>query len=210
MIGGKLMKRVENDSDETVRLLGKVAEGHAEAFALLFERHRAVLERVVRKRLDPRLLVRADASDVLQETQLEAFKRLDDYLVKRPMPFRLWLLKTTCEQIRRVQRRHLETAKRSVDRQLPLPEDSSLRLAVVGEDTPSGPAKRREVAIDVRAALARLSEHDREIVMLRNFEQLSNSEVVGLLEITPEAARKRLRRALLRLQGFLSSEREGH
>ncbi len=203
------MKRTENDSEETLRLLGKLAEGHAEAFVLLFERHRTFLQRVIQKRLDPRLLVRADSSDVLQETQLETFRRFDDYLQRRPMPFRLWLLKTACEQIRRVERRHLETAKRSVDRQLPLPENSSLRLVAGGADTPSGPVKRREMAVRVRAASTRLSPQDREIVMLRNFEDLSNCAVAGLLEITPEAARKRYRRALLRLQKHLNSEHEG-
>jgi RNA polymerase sigma-70 factor (ECF subfamily) len=202
------MRPVQTDSEETVRLLGQLAERRGEVFPELFERHRRLLEGVIRKRLDARLLARADSSDVLQETQLEAYSRIDDYLDRRPMPFRLWLLKNAYEQIRRVERQHLEAAKRTVDRQLPLPEKSTLRLAVSG-DTPSSPAQRSEVAARVRTALAKLSEQDRELVMLRNFEDLSNNDVAILFEISPDAARKRYRRALLRLQDLLGGTKEG-
>jgi len=203
------MTVAEHDSDETLRLLGEVADGEWDAFVLLFERYRPLVQGVVRKRLDSRLVARVDSSDLLQETQIAALRRMEDYLQRRPMPFRLWILKTAYEQIRRVERRHLEAAKRAVDRQLPLPDQSSLRLAAGQYDSPSGPVRRRELATRVRTALACLSESDREIVMLRNFDNLTNAEAASILEITPDTARKRYRRALLRLQKHLRSEQEG-
>jgi RNA polymerase sigma-70 factor (ECF subfamily) len=198
------MKTIETDSSGTRSLLQDVTAQRADAFEQLFKRYRSLLEGVVRKRLDRRLLSRVDALDVVQETHVQALKRIDDYLVRRPMPFRLWLIKTACEQIRRVERLHLETAKRAVDRELPLPERSSLQLAMRELSSPSGPMQRRETAARVNSALAELSEQDREIILLRHFEDLSCSEVAVLLEISSEAARKRYRRALLHLQKYLS------
>src|SRR2546425_7738206 len=73
------------DSAETRRLLEQVRSGDERAFERLFARHRPYIRRVVALRLDPELRRRVDPSDVIQETQLEAFRRLDDYLKRRPM-----------------------------------------------------------------------------------------------------------------------------
>ena len=85
------------DSDETRRLLGQAQAGDRRAFEELFARHHDYLHRVIALRLDPRMRARLDASDVVQDTQLEAFRRLSDYCRRRPMPFRLWLRKTAQE-----------------------------------------------------------------------------------------------------------------
>jgi DNA-directed RNA polymerase specialized sigma24 family protein len=62
---------------------------------------------------------------------------------------------------------------------------------------------RHELAAKVRHALADLSEYDREIIMLRNYEGLSNGEAACLLDVGHEAAKKRYTRALLRLRRIL-------
>jgi hypothetical protein len=63
------------DCAETQRLLEQVRAGDRLAFDQLFTRHRPFLRQVVELRLDPRLRARVDPSDVVQETQLEAFQR---------------------------------------------------------------------------------------------------------------------------------------
>jgi RNA polymerase sigma-70 factor (ECF subfamily) len=70
--------------------------------------------------------------------------------------------------------------------------------------TPSQRLDRREMARRVRQALAQLPESDREILLMRAYEGLSNQEVGYLLEIDPDAASKRHGRALLRLHKILS------
>jgi RNA polymerase sigma-70 factor (ECF subfamily) len=92
------MADVTPDSAETQRLLHQVCAGDASAFDALFARHRSYVRQVIELRLDPRLRARVDPSDVVQETQLDAFRRLPDYLERRPMAFRLWLRKTACER----------------------------------------------------------------------------------------------------------------
>jgi len=196
------------DTTRTERLLEQARAGDQDAFASLIEPHRAVLLGAVERRLDKRLLPRVDASDVVQEAQLEAFRRLDDFLDRRPMPFRLWLLKTAHERLLKLVRRHLDTAKRTVRREVPLPDSSSVLLArrlVAGGPTPSAAAHREDLARRVREALAALSDIDREIVLLRNFDGLSTREVSQLLEIQPEAAKKRYVRALMRLKKALNA-----
>ncbi len=191
------------DSAETERLLEKVRAGDRQAFDQLFARHRPYLRQVVRLRLDPQLQPRVDASDVVQETQMEAFRRLADFLDRRPMPFRLWLRKTACERLIMVQRRHVGAARRSVEREVSIPERSSLQIArqfLARGSSPSQRLNRREVAQQVRQALAQLSETDRELLLMRNLEALSNHEVAQVLQINPVAASQRYGRALLRLR----------
>jgi RNA polymerase sigma-70 factor, ECF subfamily len=64
---------------------------------------------------------------------------------------------------------------------------------------PSERLRRKELAIQIREIVDELNESDREIVLLRFVEELSNAEVAELLGIEPEAARKRHGRALRRL-----------
>jgi RNA polymerase sigma-70 factor (ECF subfamily) len=200
------MAEMSPDSAETQRLLEQVRAGDREAFEQLFARHRPYLRRVVGLRLDPQLRPRVDPSDVVQETQLEAFRRLDDFLARRPMAFRLWLRKTACERLRMVERRHIGAARRSVRREVPLPEGSSLQLAerFLAEGlSPSQQFSRHELAQLVRQAVAALPDTDREVLLMRNVELLSNREVAEVLQLEPAAASRRYGRALLRLRKLL-------
>src|SRR5215471_12211881 len=123
------MAEVTPDSEETHALLQQARAGDRQAFERLFSRYRDYLRQVVELRLNPRLRPRVDPSDVVQETQLEAFRRLADYLEREPMPFRLWLRKTAQERLVMLQRHHLGAARRTVDREASLLGTSSLQLA---------------------------------------------------------------------------------
>jgi RNA polymerase sigma-70 factor (ECF subfamily) len=201
------MDEPTSDSPETDRLLRQAHAGDCRAFEQLFARYRPYLRQVVALRLDPRLRPRVDPSDVVQETQLEVFRRLGELLERRPMPFRVWLRKTACERVLKLHERHLGAARRSLHREVPLPERSSLLLArrLAARSTPSQRLARREVARLVGQALARLAEGDREVLLMREFEGLSYEEVGCALGVDPAAARKRYGRALLRLQQALAA-----
>jgi RNA polymerase sigma-70 factor (ECF subfamily) len=198
------------DSAETQELLRRIRAGDKAAFERLFAEHRPQLRRFVEMRLDPKLRARLDASDVVQETQMEVLSRLADFLERQPMPFRLWLRKTAYERLLKIRRRHLEAAQRSLEREVSLPDHSSFVLAeqlLASGSTPSEHLDRHEAARRVRQAVARLSETDRETLLMRNFEGLSNQEVAQVLQISPEAASQRFGRALLRLRKLLLADR---
>jgi RNA polymerase sigma-70 factor, ECF subfamily len=193
-------------SAETDRLLQAAADGDQRAFAELFARYRPYLDRIIALRLETRSQARFDASDVVQETQLEVFRRLGEFLQRRPMPFRLWLRKTAIERLLKLRERHVEAKRRTVQREVPLPEGSSLLLAqrlLAAGSTPSQRLSRRELAGRVNRALARLPDLDREVLLMRHFEGLPYEEMGLTLEIAPAAARKRYGRALLRVQKLL-------
>jgi RNA polymerase sigma-70 factor (ECF subfamily) len=200
------MAEITPDSEETQGLLEQARAGDRDAFERLFARYRKYLHQLVELRLDPRLRARVDASDVVQETQLEAFRRLADYLDREPMPFRLWLRKTAQERLGMLQRQHLGAARRAVGREAPLPDVSSLQLAgrfLASGTTPSQQLSRQELVRQVQQAIAQLSEVDREILLMRNLEGLSNQEVAHVLQIEPATASQRYGRALLRLRNVL-------
>ncbi len=200
------MDEAAPDSAETDQLLQRARAGDREAVEELFARFRPYLHQLIATRLDARLRQRIDPSDVVQDTEAEAFRRLGDFLQRQPMPFRLWLRKTAWERLQKLREQHVEAARRSVEREVRLPDRSSLVLAqqlMAGGSTPSQRLSRKEIARRLNQALGRLSENDREILLMRHQEDLSYDEISSFLEIEPSAARKRYGRALLRLQNLL-------
>jgi RNA polymerase sigma-70 factor (ECF subfamily) len=194
------------DSAETQQLLMQISTGERHAFNDLFNRHRDQLRRAVELRLDQRLRTRVDASDIVQEAQLEAFRRLDDYLARRPMPFSLWLRKTAQERISNHRRAHIHTARRSVLRERAAPEESSLLIAnsLIGHgSSPSRRVIRREYQRLVSESVDELDDLDREILLMRNVEGLSQREIAQVLDLSHDAVRKRYGRALVKLQRSL-------
>jgi RNA polymerase sigma-70 factor, ECF subfamily len=201
------MDDVAPDSADTHELLRRAHAGDREATERLLDRYRPFLHQVVALRLDPKVRPRVDPSDVVQETLLEAFRRLTDFLERHPMPFRIWLRRTALERMFNIRAHHVDAARRAVGQEVPIPERSSLLVAgrfLAADSTPSRQLSRRETVRRVNQALAGLGEADREILFMRDFEGLTYEEVAWALEIDPAAARKRYGRALLRLQKLLA------
>jgi RNA polymerase sigma-70 factor (ECF subfamily) len=146
------MAEVPPDSGETQDLLRRAHAGEPRAFEELFGGYRTYLRRFVELRLDPRVRSRVDPSDVVQETQMEAARRLEAYLERPPLPFRLWLRQIAQDRLLNLHRRHVTTARRAVGREQPLPEHSSLLLAA--GSTPSHQVNRRELGRRLRQGMA--------------------------------------------------------
>jgi RNA polymerase sigma-70 factor (ECF subfamily) len=201
------MADVRPDSAQTCALLEQVHLGSPRALDGLLGRCRSDLHAFIDFHLDPQIRQRVDPSDVVQETQLEVVRRMDDYLERRPMPFHLWVRKTAYQRMLQLRRDHRQRARRSVDREVPFPDRSSLLLArplVHGGPSPSQQVEAREFAQRVSRAVAELSANDRELLLMRHAERLPYVEIACFLDIEPAAARKRYGRALIRLQKVLT------
>ena len=152
---------------------------------------------------------RIDASDVVQEAQMEAYRRLDDYLEREPMPFGIWLRKTAQERLYNLHRAHLHAERRSVDREQPYPDQSSMMIAAPYLSRGMSPSSRftqREYQRLVAEAVSQLDELDREIILMRNVEGLSQREISHILDVNYDFVRKRYGRALLKLQRLLAEK----
>src|ERR1700693_5475239 len=93
------MSEFKPDSGQTLSLLALAKQGNPRALDDLLARHRPGLVEFVDFHFDWPLQSRIDPSDVVQETQMEVVRRMDDYLNRRPMPFHLWIRKTAYERL---------------------------------------------------------------------------------------------------------------
>jgi RNA polymerase sigma-70 factor, ECF subfamily len=197
-----------SDSAEINELLEKSRQGDAQAQEQLLGQHREALRRMIALRLDPAIAARLDASDVVQDVLLEASRRLDDYLRNPVMPFPLWLRHLAKDHIIDAHRRHRVAQRRGVDREQPivpaaLAGHSSIELAAQFLDpemTPASAAVQHELQQRLYQAITSLDDNDREMILMRHFEQMSNQEVAKGLGLTEAAASMRYLRALRRLK----------
>jgi RNA polymerase sigma-70 factor (ECF subfamily) len=165
---------------------GGVSAARAQArFERLYAEHgRALLAYAVRRVTDAQ-----DAADVLAETFLVAWRRLDD--VPEGEAARLWLYG--------VARRVLANQQRSERRRDRLAERLRHELA---EALPVTPVATAEAGA-VHAALCGLGPEDQEVLRLCAWEDLAPAEIARVLGISQIAARSRLHRARRRLQTAL-------
>jgi len=199
------------ESEQTQELLSGARDGDSAAIDRLMDRHRQSLHRLVAMRMDKQIARRIDVSDIVQDVLVEANRRLQDYLANPVMSFHLWLRQIAKDRMIDAHRRHRVSAKRSVDREQPLApspalEQSTLDLAAQladGELTPAAAATQREMVVHVQAAIEKLDANDREVIMMRHFELLSNQEVAEALDLSEPAASMRYLRAIKKLRAAL-------
>ena len=199
---------VESESGE---LVDRVRRGDETALAALFSKERDRLWRMVQARLDTRLRGRVDPDDILQEAYLDAIKRVTHFAAEPEMSVFLWFRMIVGQTLIDVHRRHLEAQRRDAGRDVSItrragPEASSASLAgqlVAHLTSPSQAAIREEMETQLREAIERLEPIDREVLVLRHFEELTNGEVAQVLGIQVKAASIRYVRAIARLKVIL-------
>ena len=171
----------------------------------VFEENRTRLLRALENRIDVSLRRRLDPDDLIADAFLKAQSRWEKYCEAPPISLYPWLHQQVLDSLFAAWRRH-DGAGRDVHREMPWPDHSSaaLALGLFGTGTtPSRALQRSELAEKVRVALQMLKAEDREILLLRHFDELSNLEAGEVLAISPEAASKRYLRALGRLKSEL-------
>lgn len=195
------------DREDTELLITAARKGDDGAINQLLDRHRTSVRRMIDLRMDQMIKRRVDASDIVQEVMIEANRRLSDYLANPVMPFHLWLRQMAKDRLIDAHRRHRGAARRSLDREQPLASaasnESSFDLLTQLSDqelTPAAAATWQELQLRFQQACGQLEELDQEIVYLRHFEHLSNSESAQALDLTPQAASMRYLRAMRRLR----------
>jgi RNA polymerase sigma-70 factor, ECF subfamily len=194
--------------DEFQILLDRAGKGDQAAWRMIDILYRDKLKRMVRFRMDPRLNARVDPSDVVQDAMTEASAALPQYLKERKFPFLVWLRFVTGSCLTKLHRYHLDTQRRDVKREVQsnpqaLPEASSVMVAMdllAATTDPSKDVELNDRRQRIVTALDQLDALDREVLVLRHFEHLSNIEAAATLGITQGAASKRYFKALEKLR----------
>lgn len=190
----------------------RMRRGDEQALAELFSSQRERLWRIVHFRLDDRLRGRIDPDDVLQEAYLAAVQRLKHYKEgSYTVPF-LWLRAILKQTLIDLHRRHVGAQRRAADRDVALDASpyaqasaTSMAITLIGKLTsPSQAAVRAEMVATVEQAMATMDTIDQEVLALRHFEELSNTEVAEVLGIEQKAASIRYVRAVRRLKEILA------
>lgn len=187
------------------------------ALAAGFAWHRDRLFRVLRFRIDPRLALRVDAEDLLQEAYLRAVKRLSyfasDHASHSQNGIFLWLRRIVLQTLWDAHRQHLGAKKRDARLEVGLdgngsPVATSVSIAqgcAAGLTSPSQAAVREETYQQLHTAITQMSELDQEVIALRHFEELTNREVAQIVGIEEKAASIRYVRAIQRLRNLLAN-----
>jgi RNA polymerase sigma-70 factor, ECF subfamily len=199
------------DSGKTDDLLRQARAGDAAALGALFAHYRDRLRKMVHLRLDRRIGGRLDPSDVLQEAYLDVARRFPEYAAAPAVPFYVWLRALTGQRLIDLHRQHLGARMRDAGQEVSLyrgalPHASSASLAqhlLAGLTSPTQAAVRAEMQLKLQEALNSMDLMDREVVVLRHFEELNNIETAAALGIEPAAASKRYLRAIRRLKVIL-------
>ena len=184
-------------ADTTRRLLARAQNGDAQALNDLFGRHAPDLRRWARGRLPVWARDMADTHDLVQETVLQAFKHVQGFESRGKGAMRAYLRQALINrirnEIRRVRRR---PSIEGLDEQAPSPLTSPLQSAIQQEQQ-----ERYE------AALGRLRESDRELIVARLELGLTYEEMAEALDKPSwNAARMAVARALVRLAAELTSQ----
>jgi RNA polymerase sigma-70 factor, ECF subfamily len=202
---------MRSDSTNSTDLFERAKCGDQRALGLLFAEHRVRLERMIRLRLDRRLQSRLDPADVVQDAYLDVARRFPEYAANPAIPFLLWLRSLVGQRLVDLQRKHLGAQMRSVGKEVSLQQavmpqvsSESLALQLLGTLTsPTLAVVRAETRLRLEEALNAMEPIDREVVVLRHFEDMSNGETAQVLGIRASAASKRYIRAIRQLKVIL-------
>jgi RNA polymerase sigma-70 factor (ECF subfamily) len=201
-----------SESVEFDPLLRRAIAGDSQALSQVFAAYRDRLWQMIRIRLDRRIQGRVDPSDVLQEAYVDIARRIGDYATQADFPFYLWLRQLVAQRLIDVHRQHLGARMRDARQEvvlsidgLPQATSASLAAQLMGQWTSASQAvERAELQSRVQSALDAMDPIDREILALRHFEMLSNTECAQVLGLSKGAASKRYIRALKRTRELLS------
>jgi RNA polymerase sigma-70 factor, ECF subfamily len=198
-----------NDGDQAQGLIAQAQAGDAAARDRLFSQYRDYLALAARARVERSLRAKVDASDLVQQTLLEAHRGFDRFQGTTEAEWLAWLRRILDNNAADFVRRYRGTGKRQVGREVPIagPADSSAAGApepAASDESPSAQAVRAEGELALTAALAQLTPDHREVIVLRNLQRLPFDEVANRMNRSRPAAQMLWMRAIQKLQEVMT------
>jgi RNA polymerase sigma-70 factor (ECF subfamily) len=197
-------------------LLEQARGGDREALGRLLEAQRTALHRLAQRQLDGPIVVRVDASDIIQQTFLEAHRSFQQFAGQDAPELIAWLHRILDHKVAGAIRDHASLQKRNVHRDRSLDDShgsgTSLKQQLdAGHSTPSQKAMRGEEAQLLTRALTVLPNDQREAVRLRHLEGWTLADIARHFGRSPAATAGLIKRGMqaLRRQLHQSEKAEG-
>jgi RNA polymerase sigma-70 factor (ECF subfamily) len=191
------------------QLLAVARAGNASALGQVLELYRDYLTLLARLHLSRRLQSKVDASDLVQETFLQAHGHFPRFRGSTEAELIAWLRQILATTLANLVRHYCGTQRRNVrlERELAAELDESSqaldRALVAKQSSPSQRAARREQAVWLANALARLPADYREVIILRHLEGLKFADVARRMGRTTDSVKKLWTPALAELRSLL-------
>ena len=200
-----------SDATQLAGWLDRARRGDAEARNLLFGACRSFVATAARFHLQRRLQAKVDASDVVQQSLLEAHRGFEGFAGETPAEWLAWLKRIVAHNAYDAAKRYHGTAKRNAGREVPLAphDDASAGWHEPPIDPASSPSQRVvrwEQELLLAAAMESLTEDHRDVLFLRNIERLPFEEVAQRMGRSAGACRMLWMRAIAGLREQLPAE----
>jgi RNA polymerase sigma-70 factor, ECF subfamily len=203
----------EADERSFGQLVAAARGGDPEALSLLIHQCRDYLLLIANQDLDQSLRSKLGASDIVQQTLLAAFENFHQFRGQSEDELSGWLKQILRNDISNARRHYQQTQQRDARREHRLDDSQLIQPAIADPlHTPGTNALINEQEQLLERAMLQLPENYRQVIRLRNWEELGFEKIGQQLQISAEAARKIWSRAIARLAGILeaheASERE--
>ncbi len=193
------------------QLLALALAGNRDALGEMLIRHRPYLKMLASAQIHQRLQGKADASDLVQETCLEAHKQIATFRGSSNAEFAGWLRGILANLLAKHFRRYLGTKQRDLQMEQSLVESlehasGCLQRGLVAKvDSPSKVMMKNETMLELAAALEKLPEDYRMAILLRNIQGLPFAEVANAMGRTVDSVEKLWVRGLAKLKQQMDS-----
>lgn len=188
-------------------LLASAQQGNSSAVGELINQTRDYLLLVANRDLDNSLRAKVSASDLVQQTMLEASRDIGAFRGASSEEFQRWLVEILRHTLIDTARRYRGTQRRDINREISNLSNADVQLSS-NQRTASSIYRRVEADDQLDRAISRLPEHYQQVIQLRHIQGRSWSEVAQRLGISAEAARKLWARTLAKLRDELGSGHE--
>jgi len=192
------------------RWLAEAQCGSSEALGQALEACRAYLLVVAERELDPSLRAKGGASDIVQETFIEAHRAFPRFHSQSHEEFLAWLRAMLLNNVTDFRRKYRGTQKRSSDREVNMDGSNSSSdwrgLLAADSPTPSGEYSKQETMQKIEVVLGRLPEDYQRVISYRYEENFSFEEIAQRMQRSPNAVQKLFARAIDRLQSEMEPD----
>jgi RNA polymerase sigma-70 factor (ECF subfamily) len=186
-------------------LIEQARAGDHHALGELLERFRPALAKLASQLLSPALAQKVGASDLVQETCLDAMRDFRATRALHAHGVKIWLITLLTNNLKDWQRKFRSAKKRELRRERPLPASDSkfgpaAQPLVSGDSGPASRLVRQESADRVQQGLARLPRGLQQVIVWRTHERRTWQEIARTLDRSEDAVRMLWKRAVERLK----------